>query len=118
MIQGVRLIQLQNETPPADAHRRLPATRRVLRTADIDIICFTFSPGQVLGDHHVGHPIIVHCLSGCIGFLVEGHSIRLTAGSILHLDAGITHHLSCPEPSTETAVILLTHLKHDRRTPS
>ncbi len=114
-IPGVILSDITNAAATPDDSRRLPATRRILKADGIDLISFTFSPGQVLGDHQAAYPITVQCVAGEVDFIIGEHTIPMKEGTLLHLDEGIMHHVKSPTDSPGTSTILVSLLTGERK---
>ena len=114
-IPGLSLVELPESVATPDPERALPATRRILKADGVDLISFTFSPGQILGDHSAPYPITVQCLNGEVDFSVEGTTLRMEAGMLLHLEEGIPHHVQATPEATEPATILVSLLTGERR---
>lgn len=85
-----------------------PAVARLAAEDGVELIAFTFRPGQSLPEHRAAHPITVQCLSGRLDFGVGDERAELVPGRILHLQAGVTHRVDCPGP--EASVLLLSML--------
>ncbi|GAB3590502.1 hypothetical protein CFAEC_08885 [Corynebacterium faecale] len=113
-IEGLTTVNLPEASAVPDTDRKLPATRRILKADGVDMISFTFSPDQVLGDHSAPYPITVQCLNGEVDFSVEGTTLRMEAGMLLHLEEGIPHHVQATPEATEPATILVSLLTGER----
>lgn len=113
-IPGLTITHLPESTAHPDPDRKLPATRRIFKADGVDLISFTFSPGQILGDHRAAHPITVQCLNGEVDFTIEGNTVRMHQGTLLHLDEGIPHHVQATPEATEPATILVSLLIGER----
>lgn len=113
-IPGLSVVELPDSVATPDPERALPATRRILKADGVDLISFTFSPGQVLGDHHAPYPITVHCLEGEVDFIIGDDTIRMKEGTLLHLEEGITHHVQATADAIAPATILVSLLTGGR----
>ncbi|EEW49396.1 cupin domain protein [Corynebacterium efficiens YS-314] len=113
-IPGLSVVELPDTVATPDPGRTLPATRRILKAEGVDLISFTFSPGQVLGEHHTAHPVTIQCLDGEIDLVLADTTVRLRQGTLLHLEAGITHHVQATPEATEPATILVSLLTGHR----
>lgn len=103
-------IDLLAQAPTADPDKPRPTVKRLLEEHGVNLIVFTFSPGQSLPNHRAAHPIMVSALSGSLIFSSEGHSITLIPGSTVYLKDHITHRVDCPKTSGDKSVLLLTML--------
>ncbi len=115
-IQGLTVTELPTSIAPTEPGRPLPSTRRILKAEGVDLISFTFSPDQVLGDHRAAYPITVHCIAGEVDFTVGDQTLRMHTGTLLHLEEGILHHVSATPEATEAATILVSLLTGERKT--
>lgn len=86
--------------PPQVNDRPRPAVKRLAQADGGNIIAMNFAPGQVLPEHKAAHPITVQCLQGVLLFTVEGESITLTPGKVIHVKAGVLHDVVCPDSQT------------------
>ncbi len=114
-IPGLSVVELPGSVATPDPERALPATRRILKADGVDLISFTFSPGQVLGEHHAPHPLTIQCLDGEVDLILADTTVRLRQGTLLHLEEGITHHVQATPEATEPATILVTLLTGHRK---
>ena len=96
-------LDLLAAAPAPDPARARPAVARVLQGAGADLILFAFAPGQSLPDHRAAHPILVQCLRGALDFTWGGRTVRLEAGTAVHLPAGITHRVDRPAEGAPAA---------------
>lgn len=113
-IPGLSITELPESLAQEETERHLPSTGRIFKAPGVDIISFTFSPGQVLGDHHAPYPITVHCLEGEVDFIIGDDTIRMKEGTLLHLEEGITHHVQATADAIAPATILVSLLTGGR----
>ena len=104
------VLDLVEEAADANPDRRVPAVKRVLEGNGANIITFSFAPGQRLNDHKAAHPITVQCLTGTLDFTCGEETVRMTPGTVLHLDDHVVHRVDCPAYATEERSILLLHM--------
>ncbi|MFA5607551.1 MAG: cupin domain-containing protein [Leucobacter sp.] len=76
---------------------------RIFQGTGARMIRLTFAAGQVMREHSTNVPLIVQMLEGELLFRIDGDELRLTRGSILHVEPGIMHEL---EAVTESHVLL------------
>ena len=81
-------------------------TRRLVRTATVEVVRVIVRAGQEIPQHTSKGEIIVHCLEGRVGFTALGKTQELEAGTLLHLPAGEPHAFH----GIEDASLLLTIL--------
>lgn len=106
----ITTIRLPQHAPAADPNRSSPVAQRIVRADGGNIIAFTFAAGQSMPEHQAAHPIIVQCLSGYLDFTVEGQTVPMEPGVVLHLTARVPHDVVCPVNVTEDSVLMLTML--------
>lgn len=103
-------INAVQQAPAADPNRSSPVAQRLVQADGGNIIVFTFAPGQSMPEHQAAHPITVQCLSGSLDFTVEGRTVSMDPGVVIHLAARVPHDVACPVNATEDSVLLLTML--------
>jgi nucleotide-binding universal stress UspA family protein/quercetin dioxygenase-like cupin family protein len=79
-------------------------TRRLVRTATVEVVRVIVRAGQDIPQHTSKGEIIVHCLEGRVGFTALGKTQELQAGTLLQLRAGEPHAFH----GIEDASLLLT----------
>ncbi|MCK7674220.1 cupin domain-containing protein [Corynebacterium pygosceleis] len=104
------VLDLLEEAADANPDRRVPAVKRILEGNGANIITFSFAPGQRLNDHKAAHPITVQCLRGTLDFSCDDTTVRMTPGTVLHLDPYVMHRVQCPDDTAEEQSILLLHM--------
>lgn len=86
-----------------------PHARRLLSGSGLTMVRISFRRGQILDDHRAPGPIFVQCLSGDIEVDVDTptgrETHRLTAGSVLHIEAGLMHRLTAADDSVVQVVL-------------
>lgn len=98
-----------------DPTRDRGTVRRMLTGDGVNLITFTFAPGQSWPDHQAAHPITVQCLAGTLDFTVGERTVRLGPGVVVHLKERVLHRVDCPENAADPAnVLLLTMLTGER----
>lgn len=74
-------------------------TGRLFKGTGVTAIRLSFDAGQVMREHTARAPILVQVLEGVIDFDVEGDTIRMAAGAIIHVEALVPHELTAVERS-------------------
>ncbi|MGV3154563.1 cupin domain-containing protein [Corynebacterium sp. 32222D000BW] len=111
-------LNLLELAPPSDASRPRPGVRRVLTADGVNLILFSFLPGQSLPDHKAAHPITVQCLAGEVTFGFEGQSAAVTPGTVIHLPAYAPHRVDCPaEKNKGDAPAVMLIMMHTGENP-
>ena len=68
----------------------LPAehSKVIARTDAMELARLVMATGEIIGNHHVDGPLVVHCLSGGIEILAMGVSRTVDTGELLYLPPG------------------------------
>lgn len=103
-------INVLQQAPAADPNRSSPVAQRLVQADGGNIIAFTFTAGQSMPEHQAAHPITVQCLSGHLEFTVEGETVPMAPGVVIHLAARVPHEVACPVNVRQDSVLLLTML--------
>lgn len=104
-------VNVLQQAPAADPNRSSPVAQRLAQADGGNLIAFSFAPGQSMPEHQAAHPIVVQCLSGYLDFTVEGETVPMEPGVVIHVDARVPHEVVCPVNVTaDTSVLLLTML--------
>lgn len=103
-------INAVQQAPAGDPNRSSPVAQRLVQADGGNIIAFTFAPGQSMPEHQAAHPITVQCLSGYLEFTVEGRTVPMDPGVVIHVAARVPHEVVCPVNATADSVLLLTML--------
>lgn len=96
--------------PDVDLSRPKPAVKRVFSGDGSNVILFNFGPGQRLLEHRAVHPIMVQCLRGQLSFGCAEQIVVMRPGTILHLDARVSHRVDCAEDAAASNVLQLVML--------
>jgi nucleotide-binding universal stress UspA family protein/quercetin dioxygenase-like cupin family protein len=83
-------------------------TRRLVRSAPVEVVRLIVRAGQVIPEHTSQGEILVQCLEGRVAFTALGKTQTLEAGTLVYLPAGEPHALQ----GIENASLLLTILSH------
>lgn len=102
------------DSVPPDPGRPRGVVKRLLSGDGVNLITFTFAPGQSWPDHQAAHPITVQCLAGQLDFTVGDEQVRLSPGVVVHLPERVVHRVDCPADAPEANVLLLTMLTGQR----
>jgi quercetin dioxygenase-like cupin family protein len=86
-------------------------TRRLVRTAAVEVVRLIVRAGQDIPQHASKGEIVVQCLEGRVAFTALGKTQTLGAGTLVHLPAGEPHALR----GVEDASLLLTILVPSHR---
>jgi nucleotide-binding universal stress UspA family protein/quercetin dioxygenase-like cupin family protein len=81
-------------------------TRRLVRTATVEVVRLIVRAGQGIPAHTSPGEILVHCLEGRVDFTALGKTQTLESGTLVHLPAGEPHAFQ----GIEDASLLLTIL--------
>jgi quercetin dioxygenase-like cupin family protein len=71
---------------------------------DIKVVVFGFAADEELSEHTASRPALIQVLSGELELMLDGETIRVGAGSWVHMSAGLRHAVRALSPS----VMLLT----------
>ena len=82
-------------------------SRTVYQDERLKAVMFGFGAGQELSEHTASKPAVLHFLSGDADVTLGGESIAATAGTWVHMAAGLPHSILTKSP----AVMLLLLLK-------
>ncbi|MFO7679489.1 MAG: cupin domain-containing protein [Chloroflexota bacterium] len=95
------ILDLQAETAvsiPSDSI----LSRTLLKTADLNVVLFSFAPGQELSEHTAAKPAVLHFLQGEAQLTVGDHAQDAQTGTWVHMAAHTPHSILA-----KTAVSLL-----------
>jgi quercetin dioxygenase-like cupin family protein len=96
--EEMALLRTELRTAPARSARTL------IKEGPVTVTLIGVNPGGSLHPHKADGPIIVQALEGEVEFTLGETTHALSAGSLLALDAGITHAVH----SAHGAIFLLT----------
>jgi quercetin dioxygenase-like cupin family protein len=82
-------------------------TTTLVKTAALEVIRLVIPAGKALPEHRAPGEITVQCLEGAIDFTTDGRDVRLAAGQMLYLAAGVPHALRGVQDSSVLLTILL-----------
>lgn len=112
--ESMTVLDLLAQAPAAQPDKARPGVSRLLQGDGVNLIAFTFSPGQSLPDHRAAHPITVQAISGDLRFGCGSETVELTPGKVVHVKEHITHRVDCPADARGPAVMLLSMLTGER----
>lgn len=72
------------------------SARTLVKDGPLRVTLVGVNPGGELHPHRADGPITIHVLEGEIELRAEGEAWTLAAGTLLALDAGITHAVRSP----------------------
>lgn len=107
-------LNLLAAAPAPQPGKRRPSVKRLLQGDGVNLIAFTFTPGQFLPNHNSAHPITVQCLSGTLDFGCGEETVRMSPGVVLHLREKVMHRVDCPADADSPAILLLSMLTGER----
>ncbi|MDO5646267.1 MAG: cupin domain-containing protein [Dermabacter sp.] len=81
----------------------------LLTNESTKVVAFEFDTGGVLNEHAAHHPVIIQVIRGRIRFDVNGESIEMAPGQLIHLAPKLRHAVTALEPTTLTVTMLLPH---------
>jgi len=90
-------------TPPADGI----ISRTIFQDSRIKAVLFGFGSGQELSEHTASKPAIMHFLEGEADVTVGQRNVLATAGTWVHMAAGLPHSIVAKAP----VIMLLLLLK-------
>ena len=90
-------------TPPTDGI----ISRTIFQDSRIKAVLFGFGSGQELSEHTASNPAIMHFLEGEAGVTVGERQVLATAGTWVHMAAGLPHSIVAKTP----VIMLLLLLK-------
>lgn len=111
---AMTVLPLIDAAPSPNPSRPRPSVQRLLQGDGVNLIAFTFTPGQDLPDHEAAHPITVQCVEGVLDFTCGDDTVRLDPGVVVHLREHVIHRVDCPEDAPERSVLLLSMLTGER----
>lgn len=88
----------------AHFHEDRPFVQVLLERGTTRLVLFAFKAGQRLQDHHTPRQLLVQVVRGQITFTITDNSVTLQEGSVLHVEANISHSVL----AQTDAVMLLT----------
>jgi nucleotide-binding universal stress UspA family protein/quercetin dioxygenase-like cupin family protein len=91
---------------PLGTALRLAHTRRLVRTARVEVVRLIVRAGQGIPAHTSQGEILVHCLEGRVDFTALGTTQTLESGTLVHLPAGAPHALQGIEDTSLVLTIL------------
>ncbi len=83
--------------------------KAVLATESAKIVTFEFGEGDVLNEHATRHPVVIQVIRGAVEFDVQGESLTMRPGQVIHLTPMLRHAVRALEPTTLTVTMLLPH---------
>jgi quercetin dioxygenase-like cupin family protein len=63
----------------------------VLKATGANVVVFAFDAGAELREHSSQQPILLQVLAGAVSVHVDGQTIALTSGGLLHIEPGVPH---------------------------
>ena len=90
-------------SPPEDGIM----SRTIFQDERIKAVLFGFGAGQELSEHTASKPAIMHFLSGEAAVTLGGHPRGASAGTWIHMPAGLPHSIAAKKPTM--MLLLLFH---------
>ena len=78
-------------------------SRKLFAGAGATIMGLALDGGAVMREHHAPVPILIQLAEGEAVLEVDGRRLALVPGTLVHLDAGVRHHV---EALTESRLLL------------
>ena len=79
-------------------------SKAIAKTKEMELARLVLRPGEVVGNHHIDGPLVVHCITGSVHVSAMGSSPTLREGELLYLPPGEKFELS----TASGALILIT----------
>lgn len=93
---------LEAVTPPVDGI----TSRTIFQDERLKAVMFGFGAGQELSEHTATKPAIMHFLSGEADVTLGGQPVAATAGSWIHMPAGMVHGITAKTPTVMLLLLL------------
>jgi quercetin dioxygenase-like cupin family protein len=98
-----RLVNLADAvSPPADGI----ISRTVFQDDRLKAVVFGFGAGQELSEHTAAKPAVMHFLAGEADVTVGGEPVAASAGTWIHMAAGVTHSITSRTPMVMLLLLL------------
>jgi quercetin dioxygenase-like cupin family protein len=89
-------------SPPLDGI----ISRTVFQDDRLKAVAFGFGAGQELSEHTASKPAVMHFLSGEALVTLAGAPITATAGTWIHMAAGLAHSIAARSPTVMLLLLL------------
>jgi quercetin dioxygenase-like cupin family protein len=81
-------------------------SRVLAKTGGGNVTLFAFDQGQGLSEHTAPFDALVQVVDGSLDLMIGGIEVRVSAGEIVRMPAGVPHGLSAPEPAKMVLTML------------
>jgi len=88
--------------PPADGI----ISRTIYNDEQLKAVAFGFGAGQELSEHTASRPAIMHFLSGEADVTLGREPLAATAGTWVHMPAGLSHSIVAKMPTVMLLLLL------------
>jgi quercetin dioxygenase-like cupin family protein len=86
----------------------------VLKSTGANVVVFAFDTGTELHEHTAKQPVLLQALEGALTVRLEGETVALRPGDLLHIEPGVEHSVE----AVDRARLQLTVLMIDSPGPS
>lgn len=98
-----KVINLQESVPPPPDGI---ISRTVFQDERLKTVLFGFGAGQELSEHTASKPAVMHFLSGEADVTLGSESLAATAGTWIHMAAGLPHSIVAKSPTVMLLMLL------------
>lgn len=81
----------------------------LLSTDRVKVVRLSLKATETIKEHRAHGPLVVHCLEGKVDFPVEGKSLQLCSGDLLHLARREPHSVHAIEDSVLLLTVVIDH---------
>jgi quercetin dioxygenase-like cupin family protein len=79
----------------------------VLKSTGANVVVFAFAAESHLPEHESKQPILLQALEGTLSITVNGQTITLTPGDLLHIEPAVRHSVIAHEPAKLQLTVLM-----------
>jgi quercetin dioxygenase-like cupin family protein len=90
---------LPNVASQVDVTADSTVSRTLLKGDGVNLVLFSFDAGQELSEHTAAVPVLLQALDGQLDVTVDGHTVTLVPGDVVHLAARAPHSVVALQPS-------------------
>ena len=79
----------------------------VLKSTGANVVIFAFDKGTGLREHMADGPVLLQAIEGSVTVQLEGTSIPLGPGDLLHIEAEVPHSVEATERAKLQLIVLM-----------